>query len=364
MTVKFVNFFTSKIADVGGIGSGDTEFTLSAGDGSDLPTLTGGHHCYLTLVDVSSNREVVKVTGVASDTCTIVRGQDGTTPRAFAQNDLVELRLTKGALEDIQADVATNTSDIATNTADVATVLAATVANALIGLGLVRRPKFTWKDADEIHLSAGVYEHRGTSNQFVYWSSQLTIPLAGASNSAVYYLYLDDSAIVSAGTNLLTASEFLFSTTKPTWSESKHGQYNGEDRCIFAVKTDGSGDIEEFFHDGGDYVSLADYVQDLTITDIDDIWTEVTVSAPGFSTKAKVNFHINYYTANWTYWRTKGQTGTYGHIIAFDGSAPNQHNVAVTVFMDNSQKIELKHTSSAACSVLMSTDGWYLPIGM
>ena len=101
MSVKFVNFFKSKIADVGGIGSGDTEFTLSSGDGANLPTLTGGHHCYLVFVDVSSNREVVKVTAVVSDTCTIVRGQDGTTPRAFAQDDLVELRLTKGSLEDI-----------------------------------------------------------------------------------------------------------------------------------------------------------------------------------------------------------------------------------------------------------------------
>ena len=106
MTVKFVNFFKSKIADVGGIGSEDTEFTLSAGDGANMPTLTGGHHCYLVFVDSSSNREVVKVTEVVSDTCTIVRGQDGTTPRAFAEDDLVELRLTKGALEDIMNLVA------------------------------------------------------------------------------------------------------------------------------------------------------------------------------------------------------------------------------------------------------------------
>jgi hypothetical protein len=111
MAVKFVNFFKSKIADVGGIGSGDVEVNLSAGDGAKCPDISVSGHFYLVFVDVSSNREVVKVTGVSGDTCTIVRGQDGTTPRAFSQDDLVELRLTKGALEDIQGSVASDISD-------------------------------------------------------------------------------------------------------------------------------------------------------------------------------------------------------------------------------------------------------------
>jgi hypothetical protein len=114
MTVKFVNFFKSLIADVGGIGAEDTEMTLSVGDGNDLPTLTGGHHCYLTIVDSYANREVVKVTGVDSDTCTIERGQDGTTPRMFSQNDIVELRLTRGALEDILEQDEDLAADIST----------------------------------------------------------------------------------------------------------------------------------------------------------------------------------------------------------------------------------------------------------
>jgi hypothetical protein len=99
--IKFANFFSSKIAAIGGIDAGDTEFTLSAGDGAKCPDISGGHHFYFVFIDQSANREVVKVTGVASDTCTIVRGQDGTTPRAFAQDDVVELRPVNIALEDL-----------------------------------------------------------------------------------------------------------------------------------------------------------------------------------------------------------------------------------------------------------------------
>jgi hypothetical protein len=105
MNVKFVNFFKSTIANVGGIGSGDLEFDLSAGDGAKCPTIAAGEYFYLTLVDTSGNREIVKVTDVTSDTCTIERAQDGTTARAFAQSDYVGLRLTQGTMEDIEAAI-------------------------------------------------------------------------------------------------------------------------------------------------------------------------------------------------------------------------------------------------------------------
>jgi hypothetical protein len=183
MTIKFVNFFKSKIADVGGIGSGDTEFTLSAGDGADLPTLTGGHHCYLTFVDVSSNREIVKVTGVASDTCTIVRGQDGTTPRAFAQNDLVELRLTKGSLEDVQAQTIEST-----------TVMLFGQASAPTGW----TKKTDWADNSMIIYTTGT-PGAGGSDSPKSWSTSVVAEAA--------HTHAGPSHIHSTGNHILTISE-------------------------------------------------------------------------------------------------------------------------------------------------------------
>ena len=51
--------------------------------------------------DSSLNTEVVKVTGISSNTLTIVRAQDGTSARAFASGDKAELRLPAKALADV-----------------------------------------------------------------------------------------------------------------------------------------------------------------------------------------------------------------------------------------------------------------------
>ena len=100
--VLFENFAVSTIADVGGIGSGDTTVNVQAGDGALFPSISGGNYFYCVLVDTSANREVVKVTARSTDTFTISRGEDGTTPRAFAEDDKIELRLTAGALEGLR----------------------------------------------------------------------------------------------------------------------------------------------------------------------------------------------------------------------------------------------------------------------
>lgn len=65
---------------------------LTAGNGALFPNPTGGDFFYGTLIDSSNNKEIVKVTARSTDTLTIVRGQDGTTGRAYSANDRFELR--------------------------------------------------------------------------------------------------------------------------------------------------------------------------------------------------------------------------------------------------------------------------------
>ena len=85
--LKFTNFATSTIADVGGIASGDVTVNVQPGDGALFPTLAGSQYFYCVLIDSSGNREIVKVTARATDALTIVRAQDNTDARAFLEDE-------------------------------------------------------------------------------------------------------------------------------------------------------------------------------------------------------------------------------------------------------------------------------------
>ena len=244
--------------------------------------------------------------------------------------------------------------------------------------GYVDRPSFAYKDTDEIYINPGRYEHNGTSQQMAYWNSQLTFQFgpggsnAGSSALAAsdwYYLYIDDSAVVSLGAALLTAAEFVAVTTAPTYSVTKHGWYNGSDRCIGAFLTNASSQIVEFYHDGGEQVFFAD--EQGSITHTATSWTDVDLSdyVPGFSTKADVGFYTTYDaedTATFGYWRTNGQTGSTGHRIgiAQDSGADTYRQInTTTVITDSSQVIECLMSNGDA-SLRIQISGWFFPRGM
>ena len=243
--------------------------------------------------------------------------------------------------------------------------------------GYARRSKFRWKDANEIYIGAGVYHHEGTVNQLVYWASELTFVLGkvadGGSNnssddltaSAWHYIYIDDTAVVTAGAKLLTETEFLNDTTAPTWSASKHGWYNGDDRCIFAVLTSGASAVLEFLQ-SDNYVSLADDIANVTNFDLDTTWTDVALSAPGFCRKARTTLQSasGGGAACILYLRTNGQTGTTGQTVAYSDADITIAINTTEAITDSAQKIEVKHSASGGHTVTVYTDGWYFPEGM
>ncbi len=100
-TIQWTNNATSVIADVGGISAGATSLSVTAGHGDRFPAVASPHYFMVTLVDSSGNREIVKVTArtTSSNTMTIERAQEGTSARVFAAGSLVELRVTKNALD-------------------------------------------------------------------------------------------------------------------------------------------------------------------------------------------------------------------------------------------------------------------------
>jgi len=236
--------------------------------------------------------------------------------------------------------------------------------------GLCIRSKFRWKDADEIYIGAGEYHHEGTVEQTVYWDSELTFAAgSGGSNAASvdlaasdwYYLYIDDSAVVTLGTNLLTAAQFVMNITAPTYSAAKHGWYNGLDRCIFADLTTGANALIEFFNDG-DTVLWADGATNQTAIDIDTTFTDIgALIIPAFAILGICTFS-NAEGIIWS-WRTNGQTGAVGHLAVCSAAAVSGRE-STNVITDSLQIIEVKSNVSGAETISCTTDGWKFPTGM
>ena len=103
MAVLYTNNASSKLS--ASITNTATSFSVTAGTGSLFPSISGSDYFYVTLMDSAGNLEIVKVTARSTDTFTVVRGQDGTTARAFSVNDIVELRITKAMLDSIKAEL-------------------------------------------------------------------------------------------------------------------------------------------------------------------------------------------------------------------------------------------------------------------
>ena len=94
MAIVFKNNATTALS--GNITNSATSIGVT--DGSVFPSLNSGESFFVTFDD-GTNKEIVKVTGRSGNTLTVVRAQDGTSARAFSQNDAVDLRLTAAVLE-------------------------------------------------------------------------------------------------------------------------------------------------------------------------------------------------------------------------------------------------------------------------
>lgn len=111
MAIKLANFARSTLA----IGITASDVSVSVADASTFPAFSVGDVSYAVLENASYQREIVKITARAGNIFTIVRGQDGTTARAFNAGDVFALRVTATVLEAWLADVtATLTGRIAT----------------------------------------------------------------------------------------------------------------------------------------------------------------------------------------------------------------------------------------------------------
>ena len=94
-----------------GINAIATSVTLKTGQGALFPVIASPDIAYATFEDEDGNREIVKITNRTGDVFTITRGQESTTGQTWAEDDVFELRLTAGLIQDM-TDGLDTTDDI------------------------------------------------------------------------------------------------------------------------------------------------------------------------------------------------------------------------------------------------------------
>ncbi len=80
------------------IGTTDTNFSVTAGQGSKFPQITDPKQFFLVTLESASIVEVCKVITVIGDSFTVVRAQEGTSATAFPGGAVVQMRVTRDTL--------------------------------------------------------------------------------------------------------------------------------------------------------------------------------------------------------------------------------------------------------------------------
>jgi hypothetical protein len=181
MGIKFTNNATATLA--ASISSSSTSLTVTTGQGALFPSIGAGDFFFATLTDSSNNLEIVKITARAGDTLTAVRAEEGTTARAYAAADKLELRLTAAGLNNFATQAGANTF-AAANTFSGNIISSAT--NTFSGTNnftggaastiFTNIPTFTNGILPVVNGGTGVTTSTGSGNNVLSTSATLTTP--------------------------------------------------------------------------------------------------------------------------------------------------------------------------------------------
>lgn len=208
MAVLYTNNAASTLS--ASITNSQTSLSVASGQGALFPSLSGGNYFYATLVDGSANIEIVKVTSRSTDTFTVVRGQDGTTGRAYSAGDKVELRIVRALLDDIKTD-----TNGAISSSNVTTALGFTPYNATNPNGYI-----TGINSSDVTTALGFTPYNATNPSGYITSSALSGYLT-ASTAASTYLPLSGGTLT--GTLGLSSAQPRINLTE-TDGTSAYGQ--------------------------------------------------------------------------------------------------------------------------------------------
>ena len=100
MGLKLANMAASRLSQ--NISDTAISLQLQPGDGAKFPSLGGSDWFPVAVVNDFAQVEYMRCIGRSGDTLTVQRGQEGSLPRAYSAGDVVELRLTLAALEEMR----------------------------------------------------------------------------------------------------------------------------------------------------------------------------------------------------------------------------------------------------------------------
>lgn len=117
-----------------GISASATVITVGTGAGALFPAPVSGQSYFkLTITDAATKTisEIMHVTSVSGDVMTVIRGQEGTTPRVWSTNDIVANLMTAGTF--------TSCLQIANNFSEIKDAGSDAVDKALSNIGFAKR---------------------------------------------------------------------------------------------------------------------------------------------------------------------------------------------------------------------------------
>jgi len=218
-----------------------------------------------------------------------------------------------------------------------------------------------------IVISPFVYYHCGTTEQLLYSDSNLAYEFTSLADGDWSYLYFDDSDIVTAATNLITAGYLVDAITEPgDYSVTKHGRYNGNDLCFFAVLATTSNAMVEFWHDGGERIFYADYILDINDQDVDLAFEDISsaLTVPSFARRVNITVVSGSGDTNGNMrWRINGSSATNGTHLMFVENALLSPFQVLDVMVDSNLLFEWSYPDSTNVFDCY-TNGWYFPNGM
>ncbi len=116
---KFLNRVWATLAS--GITNVATSIPLTTGHGARFGTIAAGDKIRAVIIDAANNVEVIYITAISTDTLTVLRGQDGSTARAYSAGDRIEARIGKSTMEHLVQQSGEQTFAVAGGTADAMT---------------------------------------------------------------------------------------------------------------------------------------------------------------------------------------------------------------------------------------------------
>lgn len=102
MALKLLANNNAKSVLAAGISASATVITVGTGAGVLFPSPVSGQSYFkLTITDAATKTisEIMHVTSVSGDVMTVIRGQEGTTPRVWSTNDIVANMMTAGTFK-------------------------------------------------------------------------------------------------------------------------------------------------------------------------------------------------------------------------------------------------------------------------